>query len=213
MLKGARVVFMLVLSTVGAGSVGAQDLAQLCQSASHVTVGQWASYALSGPQDDGAQVRFAIVSSERRGDSTFYWFEVKRSGATNPAHNGVVQVLVPGFGAELVGIRAMAVQQGTQPAMRFPDEMVGMLGQQVGQSTPALGIVLHCATARVVGSESVVTPAGSVRALHVTDPDGTEAWRVANVPFGFVKIRTKDGSVMTLASHGASATSSIVGMP
>jgi len=33
------------------------------------------------------------------------------------------------------------------------------------------------------------------------------------VPFGFVKIRTKDGSVMTLASHGASATSSIVGMP
>ena len=107
----------------------------------------------------------------------------------------------------------MAVQQGTQPAMRFPDEMVGMLGQQVGQSTPALGIVLHCATARVVGSESVVTPAGSVRALHVTDPDGTEAWRVANVPFGFVKIRTKDGSVMTLASHGASATSSIVGMP
>ncbi len=70
MLKGARVVFMFVLSTVGAGSVGAQDLAQLCQSAAHVTVGQWASYTHSGAQDDGAQVRFAIVSTERRGDST-----------------------------------------------------------------------------------------------------------------------------------------------
>ena len=213
MLKGARVVFMFVLSTVGAGSVGAQDLAQLCQSAAHVTVGQWASYVHNGPQDDGAQVRFAIVSTERRSDSTLYWFEVKRSGAANPSHNGVVQVLVPGFGAEMIGIRALVMQQGQQPAMRFPDEMVGMMGQQVGQNTPVLGIVLHCASAKVIGWENVATPSGTVRALHVADPEGMEAWRVANVPFGFVKMRMKDGSGMTLASHGASATSSIVGMP
>jgi hypothetical protein len=213
MLKGARVVFMLVLSIGGAGSVGAQDLAQLCQSAAHLTVGQWASYSRSGGQEDGAQLRFAIIGSEKRRDSTFYWFEIKSSGAPNPTHNGVVQVLIPGFGAEIVGVHAMVWKQGDQPAMRPPDEMVSMLGQQVGQSNPVLGLVSHCATSRVIGWESVATPGRSIRALHVADPEGTDAWRAQEVPFGFVKMHLKDGSMMLLADHGAGATSSIAGMP
>jgi hypothetical protein len=213
MLKAARVVLMLALGAGGARGLGAQELAELCRSAAHVTVGQWASYTRSGGQDAGAQVRFAVVSSERRGDSTLYWFEIKHSGAPNAVHNGVVQVLVPGFGAELVGIRAMVLQQGDQPAMRFPDQMVSLLGQQAGQSNPTLGIVLHCAGAHVIGWESVVTPAGPVRALHVADAEGLEAWRVQDVPFGFVKVRMKDGSMMTLNGQGTGATSSLVGMP
>lgn len=213
MLKGARVVLMLALGAGSARGLGAQELAQLCRSAAHVTVGQWASYRRSGGQDDGAQVRFAVVSSERHGDSTFYWFEIRHSGAPNPAQNGVVQVLVPGFGAEIVGIRAMVLQQGDQPAMRFPDQMVSMLGAQVGQNNPTLGIVLHCAGAQVIGWESVVTPAGPLRALHVTDAEGMEAWRVKDVPFGFARVRMKDGSIMTLTSQGGDATSSLAGMP
>lgn len=211
MLKAARVVLMVALGASGAHELGAQELAQLCRSAAHVTVGQWASYTRSGGQDDGAQVRFAVVSSEQRGDSTLYWFEIKHSGAPNPAHNGIVQVLVPGFGAEIVGIHAMVLQQGDQPAMRFPDQMVSMLGQQVGQNNPTLGIVLHCAGARVIGSETVTLPSGPVRALHVADAEGMEAWRVRDVPFGFVKVLLKDGSSMTLTSQGAGATSSLVG--
>jgi hypothetical protein len=210
MMKAVPVIFMLAL---GAGDLRAQELPQLCRSAAHLAVGQWASYARSGGQDDGAHVRFAVVSSERHGDSTFYWFEIRHSGAPNPAQNGVVQVLVPGFGAEIVGIRAMILQQGDQPAMRFPDQMVSMLGAQVGQNNPTLGIVLHCAGARVIGWESVVTPAGPVRALHVTDVEGMEAWRVPDVPFGFAMVRMKDGSSMTLTDQGTGATSSIVGMP
>lgn len=213
MLKGARVVLILACGAGSARGLAAQDLAQLCQSATRVTVGQWASYTRGGGVDDGAQVRFAIVSSERRGDSTLYWFEIKSSGAPNVTHNGILQILVPGFGAELVGIRAMVLQQGNQPAMRFPDEMVSMLGQQAGQTNPVLGIVMHCAGARVIGWENVVTPTGSVRALHVADPEGMEAWRVANVPFGFVKVRMQDGAMMTLTSQGAGATSSLVGTP
>ena len=213
MRNGARVLLVLAFSAAGAGGLGAQDLAQLCRSAARVNVGQWATYARSGGKDDGAQVRFAIVKLERRGDSTLYWFEIKHSGATNPSHNGVVQVLVPGFGAELVGIRAMVLQQGDQPAMRFPDQMVSMLGAQVGQNNPTLGLALHCTTARVVGWESVTLPSGAVRALHVADPDGNEAWRMQDVPFGFVKVRMKDGSTMTLTSKGTDATSSLDGMP
>lgn len=213
MRKGARVVLTLALGAGGVRGLAAQDLPQLCRSAAHVNVGQWASYTRSGGQDDGAQVRFAVVSSEQHGDSTLYWFEIKHSGAPNRAHNGVVQVLVPGFGAELVGIRAMVLQQGDQPAMRFPDQMVSMLGAQVGQNNPTLGIALHCASARVIGWESVTIPSGSVRALHVADPDGNEAWRVQDVPFGFVKVRMKDGSMMILNNKGSDATSSLDGMP
>jgi hypothetical protein len=204
---------MLALDAGGARGLGAQELAQLCRSATQVTVGQWASYTRGGGVDDGAQVRFAIVSSEKRGDSTLYWLEIKHSGALTAGHNGVVQVLVPGFGAELVGIRAMVLQQGDQPAMRLPDEMVGMLGQQVGQTNPTLAIALHCASARVIGWESVSIPSGPVRALHVADTEGNEAWRAQAVPFGFVKVRMKDGATLTLTAQGAGAQSSLVGMP
>ena len=212
MLKGARVIVMLALGAGGARGLGAQELARLCQSAAQVTVGQWASYSASGGQDDGAQVRLAVVGSERHGDSTLYWLEIKHS-APNAAHNAVWQALVPGFGAELVGIRALVWQQGDQAAMRLPDQMVSMFGQQAGQANPALGIVLHCASARVIGWESVIMPSGPVRALHVADAEGNEAWRVQDVPFGFVKVRMKNGAMMTLISQGADAKSSLVGMP
>jgi hypothetical protein len=213
MLKATRVILIFALGGGGFRGLGAQELAQLCGSAAHVSVGQWASYTRSGGQDDGATVRFAIVSSERRGDSTLYWLEIKHSGAANPAHNGVVQVLVPGFGAELLGIRALVLQQGDQPAMRLPDQMVSMLGQQVGQNNPTLAIAMRCASARVIGWETTIVPSGPVRALHVTDSDGNEAWRVPDVPFGFVKVRMQSGAMMMLTGHGAGARSSLVGMP
>lgn len=209
MLKGARLVFMLALVVGGTRGAKAQELEQLCRSAAQVSVGQWASYTRGGGQDDGAKVRFAILGTERRADSTLYWFEIRHWDAPNPAHNGVVQVLVPGFGAEIVGIHAMVLQQGNQPAMRLPDQMVSMLGQQVGQNNPTLGIVLHCASARVIGWEMVTLPSGPVRALHVADADGMEAWRVHDVPFGFVKVLLKDGTTMTLSDRGTGATSSL----
>ena len=210
MVHGIRAVLILAVATAGVRGLNAQELDQLCRSAAHVAVGQWASYTRGG-RDNGAQVRFAIVGSELRGDSTFYWFEIKSSGAATA--NGVLQILVPGFGAEMVGVRAMILQQGSQPPMRFPDQMVSMLGAQVGQNNPTLGIVLHCATARIIAWETVQLPSGPVRALHVADPEGMEAWRVPDVPFGFVQVRLKDGSMMTLNGHGAGATSSLVGMP
>ena len=210
MVNGRRALLILAVATAGVRGLNAQELDQLCRSAARVAVGQWASYTRTG-RDNGAQVRFAIVGSEQRADSTFYWFEIKSSGAATA--NGVLQILVPGFGAEMVGVRAMILQQGSQPPMRFPDQMVSMLGAQVGQNNPTLGIVLHCATARIIGWETVQLPSGPVRALHVADPEGMEAWRVQDVPFGFVQMRLKDGSMMTLNGHGAGATSSLVGLP
>jgi len=210
MLKVARLA--LILALCGRG-LAAQDLAQLCQAASHVTVGQWASYAVRAGQDSGAQLRFAVVSSEQHGDSTLYWFEIKHVSTTKPANNGVVQMLVPGFGAQLVAVRALIAKGAATPAMRLPDQMATMLTEQVWKSNPALDIAMRCTSAKTVGWEKIAVPAGSIRALHVADEGGDEAWRAQDIPFGLVKVRIKEGSEMALVGHGTDAKSSITETP
>src|SRR2546422_1785605 len=79
--------------------LAAQEAAEICKSIGHVTVGQWASYEATGSKG-GGKVRFAIVGTERRGDTTPYSFEISRAG-TGP--RGVVPSLVSAFGADLSG--------------------------------------------------------------------------------------------------------------
>jgi len=197
----------LALGACVVGSLAGQDVPQLCKAISKVTVGQWASYTVSG----GQALRFGIVGSEQRGDTTLYWLEINDRGA-GPRDGGILQVLVPGFGVEGVGVRGMVMKTGTQPAMKLPDQMLDLVGQQMVQNNPALGIVRRCASAQVVGWETVTVPAGSIRALHVKDTDG-EAWLSGEVPFGIVKGHAKDGSEMVLTGRGVGATSSITEKP
>jgi hypothetical protein len=206
MFRAARLAFAFTLC---ARALAAQDLIQLCQAAANVAVGQWASYAVSAGRDSGAQLRLAIVNSERHGDSTFYWFEMRRTSVASPANDGVVQMLVPGFGAQLVAVHALVVKGGGTPAMRLPEQMAALMTEQVRKSNPALDMAMRCESARTVGWEKVVVPAGPIRALHVADDGGDEAWRVANIPFGLVKLRLTEGSEMALVDHGAGAQSSI----
>src|SRR5207244_1571902 len=111
--------------------LAAQEAAEICKSIGHVTVGQWASYEATGSKG-GGKVRFAIVGTERRGDTTLYWFEISGAGT---GQSGVVQILVPGFDADVSGIRGMIVKTQGQPAMRRPARMAAMMGQQTGQNT------------------------------------------------------------------------------
>ena len=197
----------LALGACVVGSLAGQDVPQLCKAISKVTVGQWASYTVSG----GQALRFAIVGSEQRGDTTLYWLEINDSRA-GPRDGGILQVLVPGFGVEGVGVRGMVMKTGTQPAMRLPDQMLALVGQQMVQNNPALGIARRCASAQVVGWEKLTVPAGSLRALHVKDTEG-EAWLSGDVPFGIVKGHAKDGSEMVLTGRGVGARSSITEKP
>src|SRR5947208_9771468 len=114
--------------------LAAQEAAEVCKSIGHVTVGQWASYDATGSKG-GGKVRFAIVGSERRGDTTLYWFEISGSG---PRDEGIMQVLVPGFGLETSGIRGMVVKTGAQPAMKLPDQMLATVSQRMAANNPAL---------------------------------------------------------------------------
>jgi hypothetical protein len=187
--------------------LAAQEAAEICKSIAHITVGQWASYDATGSKG-GGKVRFAIVGTERRGDTTLYWFEVSGAGT---GQSGVMQILVPGFDTDGSGIRGMIVKTQGQPAMRLPEQMAAMVGQQAGQGRPVLDIARRCAHAKVVGWETVQTPGGAARALHLQDGDG-DAWLSRDVPFGIVKAIGKNGELV-LTGKGRDAKSSITERP
>ena len=203
---------MLASFVAPVAPLAAQDAAELCKSIGRVTVGQWSSYTMTGGKADGAKLRLAIVGQERRGDSTLYWLEISGNGGPS-GKGGILQLLVPGFGVDATAIRGMIVKTAGQPAMKMPDQMVSMMGQNMGQNNEAVDVARRCASAQVVGWESVSVPAGSVRALHLKNVDGGEAWVARDVPFGIVKARPKDGGEMVLTGHGMDAKSSITEKP
>ncbi len=200
----------VLAALVAPAALAAQNPADLCKSIGQVTVGQWSSYAVAGTPGHSGKVRFAIVGSERRGDTTLYWFEINGSG---PRDEGIMQVLVPGFGLETSGIRGMVVKTGAQPAMKLPDQMLATVSQRMADNNPALLIARRCATAQVVGWETVAVPAGSIKALHLKDSEGGEAWMSRDIPFGIVKAHSKDGEDLVLTGRGMDAKSSITEKP
>src|SRR2546428_5316613 len=82
------------LTALAASSLDAQEAAELCKAIGNVTLGQWASYTMSGGQADGAKIRLAIVGQERRGDSTLYWVGIKRRRGP-PRPGGILELLPP----------------------------------------------------------------------------------------------------------------------
>jgi len=189
----------------------AQDPAQLCKAIGMVTVGQWASYSVTGASGHSGKARFAIVGSERRSDTTLYWIEISGS-EMGTRGEGIMQVLVPGLGVEASGIHGMVVKTAGQPAMKMPDQMLGMMNQRMAENNPALAITRRCGSARAVGWETVTVPAGSIKALHMKDPEGGEAWMSRDIPFGIVKAHSKDGDLV-LTGRGMDAKSSIAEKP
>jgi hypothetical protein len=211
MLKTGQLFMALVLGGSALAAQGTAGLTELCRAASEARIGQWASYDVSGGQAAGSKIRLAMVGSERRGDTTLYWMEIAGGSAKDPGSNGIMQVLVPGPGAQATSIHGIIVKVGTQPAMKMSPQMLGMMGSHMAQDNMAMEIARQCATARVVGPETVSVPAGSIAAIHVKSADGGDAWLAKDIPFGLVKAVGKQGLVLT--GYGSDAKSSITETP
>ena len=97
--------------------------------------------------------------------------------------------------------------------MKLPEQMLATVSQRMADNNPALLIAHRCATAQVVGWETVAVPAGSIKALHLKDSEGGEAWMSRDVPFGIVKAHSKDGENLVLTGRGMDAKSSITEKP
>ncbi len=213
MLKPAGILAALSLLTSHISPLRAQELGELCRAAGRMTPGQWASYSVTGGRANGSTMRFAIVGTQRAGDTTLYWFEINTTTPNQEGKGGaIMQMLVPGLGPEAAHIHGLVMKAGGQPAMKMPDQMIGMMSSQMSQNA-ALETTRRCANAQVVGWETVTVPAGSIRALHVKDAAGGEAWVSRDIPFGIVKVHGKDGGEMALTGRGTDAKSSITEQP
>ena len=200
----ARCLLILVLVIPAATALQAQSFTEFCRTVRVVRLGQWAEYDVAGGRSNGSHLRFAIVGSEQRGDSTFYWYEVT---TTRGADRFIGQLLVAGLFTATPDVRGLVTKTGNGPQIRVPDMLIVVAGRQIARSV-ASEIVRHCSSGEVVGPESVSVPAGRFRALHVRSAEG-DAWVSADVPFGIVKAHLTDGSEMSLTGRGMDARSSL----
>jgi len=194
----------------------AQSLAALCRAALRVAPGQWSSYRFIGGTSDGGTLRLAIVGTERVGDSTFYWYEMKTvpAGKTEQDAN-IVQVLVAGLGTAKLEIHDLVLKAPGHSAQRYNQLLVGMMAGPIAKSIASeTGRRCSNPAVQVVGWESLTVPAGTMRALHLKDAEsGGDAWFVPHVPFGVARVLTKDGHDMVLTGSGHDAKSSITETP
>jgi len=187
-----------------AAPAAAQDLAGVCGALGGVDRGDWAAFRMEGAQATSVSaVRFAFVD---RGNPQDTWFEVE---ATTPQGAQIVQLQVADFPFGAEDISGGIVKPGPMPAMRMPEQMLGMMRQQMA-SNPMLDIRKQCLQSELLGEETLDGPRGGIRAWHIQVPGGNDAWVSPDVPFGMVKAMAGDGSgTMVLTDFGTGAKSSI----
>jgi hypothetical protein len=191
-----------------AAPAASQDLAGVCGALGGVDIGERVAFRMEGAQAANVSaVRFAFVD---RDDSKDTWFEVK---ATTPQGEQIVQLQVPDFPFGAADIAGGIVKPGPMPAMRMPEQMLGMMRQQMA-SNPMLDIQAQCLQAELLGEETLDGPKGGLKTWHLKVPGGNDAWVSPDVPFGMVKGTAGDGSgTMVLTDYGTGASSSISEQP
>jgi hypothetical protein len=208
-----RSILVAGLGLIAAPLVG-QDFSQFCRGNPRLTVGQWSSYRYAGGPSDGSTMRMAIVASERVGDSTFLWYELKIDDARHPDRGPTVtQMLVAGLGTPDLSVHGMVMKVGSRKAMRYPDMMLQMMAGPIKRGVGGL-IEQKCkqGAIQVLGWETVRVPGGSFRTLHFKDGDD-EGWVSTELGFPLVRFVSKKSGTMELTGHGADAKSTITETP
>lgn len=206
-----RMVSLLML--LCASPLVAQDKEKLCTDLQNrpMRVGEWADYRWTGGRSDGSAMRMALVGTEAVAGKSNYWYEIAFNDATRG--KTIIQVLIPSLGFQASSVHGLIIKSGKEPAMRMPEQMIQMMGNQMNKNF-ATEFARRCQQMDVVGWEQVTVPAGSFRALHVKDAaEQTDAWLLADLYFGLLKAKLKDGSAMELTGRGQGAKSSITETP
>lgn len=211
-----RTVAVLAVALLTTAPLRGQELADLCRAALHVTPGQWAGYRYSGGKAEGTAMRLAIVGTQHVSDSTYYWYEMRTvQGGKTDQDAVIVQMLVAGLGTPKIEIKDLVMKSGQHKAMRYSQMMLHMMAGPISKGVASeTGRRCTSGEIKVLGWESVTVPAGTFRALHLQDAEGKgEAWYTPQVPFGTVKVVSKDGFEMVLVASGHDAKPSITETP
>ncbi len=198
-----------------AAGQAANDKDRICGQIQNRTppVGSWASYNWTGGRSNGTTMRMAVVGKEPQEGTTYYWYEVALTDPKRPRDKMILQMLVPGLGAG--NVRSIVMKSGQQPAMKMPPQMIQMVNSSPGMNMAA-DLARQCQAMDVVGWESVATPVGEIRALHLRNTASgmvSEVWVQPDLQFAMVKSVMKDGGVMELGAQGTDAKSSITETP
>ena len=201
----------LALATPASGS--AQELSAVCAHMQEADPGDWAEYAMEGPQGSGT-IRYALLEEAAAADPG-QWLEM--SGSFNE-QTSTVQILIENYPHAPEDVSAVVIKRGDQPAQRLPDSMLGQVSGQM--SSPIGNIASICAESDVMGTEAVDVPAGSFQTVRIQPPASSsqadslraDVWLSTDAVFGLVKTESSLGT-MTLTGMGSDATSSITESP
>jgi hypothetical protein len=170
-------------------------------------VGSGAAYDVEA-KGRKSSMEFAIVGSEGAMGKTGHWLEM---AFKDPRRGEMVMKSLVVLDDKNTRIVKMVMYSPEMGAIEFPVEMMGRTGQSAVQEADIR------TSAELVGTESVVTPAGTFTCQHYRgkDKDGnvSDVWVAEDVaPYGLVKMTSKDSS-MVLTRVISGARTRVVGTP
>jgi hypothetical protein len=175
-----------LLPAAAFAQIGGGATTPLALDLKKVPVGSWAEYSMvMGPGGGGLTMksRWALVAK----DASSNTMEMSAEGQPLAQVGGkmvVKTVLVPDPVNAPKPIKQMVMKMGDNDPMEFPLDMPGMPPQKFEKPDPK----------KLVGKESVKTPAGTFKASHYreTNENGTvDAWVSEDAPpLGMVKVVT-----------------------
>jgi hypothetical protein len=149
-------------------------------------------------------MRMAYLAKETAGER----LELSMTGQRGAM---VMQMVVPGYPYEMTQIKEMVMQRGTEAPMRMPESMLSMMRSRMPNASQVNEA--SCGRMTEVGKERITVPAGTYQTTHYRDSTGgTDVWVAATIPFGAVKVVSRDHTV-ELVGSGTGATTKITGTP
>lgn len=170
-------------------------------------VGSGAAYDVEA-KGRKSSMEFAIVGSEPAMGRNGHWLEM---AFKDPRQGEMVMKSLIVLDDKNTRVMRIVMYSPEMGAIEFPVEMMGRTGQSLVQEADVR------ASAELVGTEEVTTPAGSFVCQHyrTKDKDGNVAdvWVSEKVaPYGLVKMTSKDAS-MVLTRTLSGARTRVVGTP
>jgi hypothetical protein len=192
--------FLLALTAaLVAAPAAAQGRACAARGAKLPAAGAWAEY-----RTGEGTMRMAYLAKETAGER----LELSMTGQRGAM---VMQMVVPGYPYEMTEVKEMVMQREGEAPMRMPEQMLAMMRSRMPNASQVSEE--SCGRMIEVGKERITVPAGTFQTTHLRDSTGgTDVWVSASIPFGAVKVVSRDHTVELMGS-GTGATTKLTGTP
>jgi hypothetical protein len=166
-------------------------------------VGAGGTYEIQKSSGEKSQMDIFIAGKESVGGKDAYWMEMVMQDSKRGSGPFVMKTL-SAFDGTSLEVTRVVIQMAGQNPMEMPMQMSGQSKRNIDIKS----------NGKVVGTETVTTPAGTFTAEHWHSNDGADVWVSSKVPpYGLVKTTNSDGTTMTLIHQISDAKDRITGTP